>query len=61
MSAEDDRAAEYRRKMAARYAYKVAAEASLVGDPAEAKAVYDAWKPLLPLDENGVPIAGVDA
>lgn len=61
MSAEAEaRAAEWRRQQKSRTRYKRARERALRGDPAAAQAVTDAWAPLLPLNDDGVPRIGFE-
>ena len=62
MSAADEaaRALEYRRQQKARIRNKKSRERALRGDSAAAQAVRDAWEPLLPLDDDGVPRIGFE-
>jgi hypothetical protein len=48
MTVEDDRAAEYRRKMVARIVNKKRLERALTGDPEAATALRAAWEPIRP-------------
>lgn len=54
MTAEDDRAAEFRRKMRARVRNKRAAERALSGDAASLTALKAKTEPLKVYDSNGV-------
>lgn len=55
MTAEDDRAAEYRRKMEARARNKRTVEKSLAGSASAKAALVAATEPLLFVDDDGVP------
>lgn len=59
MTAEDDRAAEFRRMMAARQRNKRLAEKRLAGDPAAKAQLVENTKALLTFDEYGVPRVGL--
>lgn len=57
MTAEETRAAEYRRKMTARARNKSGAERALAGSASARAALDEKTAPLLMIDDDGVPRA----